>query len=130
MTTTTTNDQIRDLGERWARAEVAGDVDTLAGLVTHDFRLVGPFGFVLDKGQWLDRYRSGDFVTTELSWHDVETRRHGDAVVTIGTQTQRAAYKGTPSDGDFRVTHVFVRDDDAWVIANIQLSLTTPPAAP
>jgi hypothetical protein len=112
------------------RAEVAGDIDTLAGLATDDFRLVGPFGFVLDKTQWLDRYRSGDFITTELSWHDIETRQHGDCAVTVGTQTQQAAYKGTPSNGDFRVTHVFVRDNSAWTIANIQLSLTTPPATP
>jgi ketosteroid isomerase-like protein len=130
MTSTTTNDQIRAVGERWARAEVAGDTDTLASLVTDDFRLVGPFGFVLDKTQWLDRYRSGDFITNELSWHDIETRHYGDAVVTTGTQTQQAAYKGTPSNGDFRVTHIFVRHNDAWIIANIQLSLTTPPATP
>jgi ketosteroid isomerase-like protein len=129
MTTTDMNEQLRDLGERWARAETAGDVDTLAGLVTDDFRLVGPFGFVLDKIQWLDRYRSGDFVTTELSWHDVETRKYGETAVAIGTQTQQAAYKGTPSNGDFRITHIFVHDGDAWVIANIQLSLASPPTA-
>jgi Domain of unknown function (DUF4440) len=67
------------------RAEVAGDIDTLAGLATDDFRLVGPFGFVLDKTQWLDRYRSGDFITTELSWHDIETCQHGDTVVRPAT---------------------------------------------
>jgi ketosteroid isomerase-like protein len=128
MTTGPVNDQIREVGDRWARAEAAGDVDALAGIVTDDFRLVGPFGFVLDKKQWLDRYRSGDFVTTALSWHDVDTRIYGNTVVAIGTQTQQAAYKGAPSDGEFRVSHVFVRDGDAWVIANIQLSLTTPPA--
>src|SRR5262245_41250484 len=103
MTTTTVHEQIRDLGDRWARAEEAGDVDTLAGVVTNDFRLVGPYGFVLDKTQWLDRYRFGDFVTTELSWHDVEIRIHGETVVAIGTQTQQAAYKDTPSNGDFRI---------------------------
>src|SRR5262245_1367970 len=128
MTTSPVKDQIREIGDRWACAEAAGDVDALEAIATDDFRLVGPFGFVLDKQQWLDRYRSGDFVTTALSWHDVDTRVYGSAVVAIGTQTQEAAYKGTPSDGEFRVSHVFVRDGDAWVIANIQLSLTTPPA--
>jgi hypothetical protein len=74
--------------------------------------------------------RSGDFATAELSWHDIETRQYGDTVVTVATQTQQADYKGTPSDGDFRITHVFVRHNDAWIIANIQLSLTTPPTTP
>ncbi len=125
-----TTAHIRELGDRWVAAELAGDTDTLGAIATDDFRLVGPFGFVLDKQQWLDRYRSGDFVTTELSWHDVDVREYGDAAVAIGTQTQEAAYQQTPSNGDFRITHVFVRSDGDWLIASIQLSLTAPPAAP
>ena len=122
--TNTTADQIRDLGSRWLDAELAADADALDILATDDFRLVGPFGFVLDKQQWLDRYRSGDFATTALTWDDVALREYGDTVVTIGTQSQRAAYKGSPSNGDFRITHVFVRDRDRWRIAGMQLSPT------
>jgi ketosteroid isomerase-like protein len=128
--TTTTTDQIRDLGSLWIDAELAADADALDTLAAEDFRLVGPFGFVLDKQQWLDRYRSGDFATTALSWHDVDVREYGDTVVTIGTQSQQAAYKGSPSNGDFRITHVFVRKDDRWMIAGMQLSPTMPPAPP
>jgi ketosteroid isomerase-like protein len=126
----TDTDQILDLGQRWVAAERDGDVTTLGRIVTDDFRLVGPFGFVLDKHQWLDRYASGDFSTSSLSWHDVDVRVYGDAAVTIGTQTQEAAYKGSPSNGDFRISHVFVRQDDHWMVAGMQLSLTTPPGAP
>jgi ketosteroid isomerase-like protein len=129
---TTTADEIRTLGATWVGAELAADVDTLDALATADFHLVGPFGFVLDKHQWLDRYRSGDLATTALTWHDVETRQYGDSVVTIGTQSQEAAYKGAPSNGDFRITHLFVRDGDHWKIAGMQLSptaFTPPPAA-
>jgi len=121
---TITTEQVRGLGARWVDAEVAGDVDTLDTLATADFRLVGPFGFILDKQQWLDRYRSGDFATKSLAWHDVDVREYGDTAVAIGTQTQHAAYKGSPSNGDFRITHVFVRTDDDWAIASIQLSPT------
>lgn len=125
---TITTDQIRDLGSRWIDAELRADADTLA---TDDFRLVGPFGFVLDKQQWLDRYRSGDFATTALTWHDIDVRQYGESVVTIGTQSQQAAYSGSPSNGDFRITHVFVRDSGRWMIAGMQLSPTSfvPPAA-
>jgi ketosteroid isomerase-like protein len=129
---TTSEEEIRALGATWVAAELAADVDTLDGLATDDFHLVGPFGFVLDRQQWLDRYRSGDFATTALTWHDVEVREYGDSVVTIGTQSQEAAYKGTPSNGDFRITHVFVREGDQWKIAGMQLSPTTiapPPTA-
>ena len=129
---TTTEEEIRTVGIAWVGAELGADVATLDALATDDFHLVGPFGFVLDKRQWLDRYRSGDFATSALTWHDVETREYGDSVVTIGTQSQQAAYKGSPSNGDFRITHVFVRDRDRWKIAGMQLSPTniTPPPAP
>lgn len=127
---TTTTDAIHELGNRWVAAEVAGDTDALAAMVTDDFKLVGPYGFILDRDQWLDRYRSGDFTTTALTWHDVDVRDYGDAAVAIGTHTQEAAYRGMPNDGDFRTTHVFVRRDGRWQIAGIQLSLTTPPGPP
>src|SRR3954465_13407073 len=116
---TTTTDQIHEVGQRWAAAEVAGDAATLDTMATDDFRLVGPFGFVLDKEQWLDRYRSGDFTTTAMTWHDAAGRAYGDAAAPIGTQSQEAAYKGAPSNGDFRITHLFVRDGDAWRIAGM-----------
>jgi ketosteroid isomerase-like protein len=130
---TTTTAQIRDVGARWVDAELAADVDTLDALATDDFRLVGPFGFVLDKEQWLDRYRSGDFSTAALAWRDVDVRAYGDSAVAIGTQSQEAAYKGLPSNGEFRISHVFVRDGGTWRIASMQLSPTSfapPPGAP
>ena len=126
---TTTADRIRDLGSVWVQAELGADIEALDALATDDFHLVGPFGFVLDKHQWLDRYRSGDFTTTTLTWHDVVVRDYGDSAVTIGTQTQHAAYRGSPSDGDFRITHVFVREADRWKIAGMHLSPAPPPAA-
>jgi ketosteroid isomerase-like protein len=130
---TTITDQVRHLGARWVDAELAADVCTLDALATDDFRLVGPFGFVLDKEQWLDRYRSGDFSTTALTWREVDVREYGDSAVTIGTQSQEAAYKGAPSNGEFRISHVFVRNGGEWRIAGIHLSPTSfapPPGAP
>ena len=123
--TADTADDIRDVGSAWVAAELAADIETLDALTTDDFRLVGPFGFVLDKQHWLDRYRSGDLATTTLTWHDVDVRVYGDSVVTIGTQSQKADYQGSPSNGEFRITHVFVRDGDRWKIAGMQLSPTT-----
>jgi ketosteroid isomerase-like protein len=129
MTTTIAN-QIRDLASRWVAAELAADADALDTLTADDFQLVGPFGFVLDKQQWLDRYRSGDLATAVLTWHDVDLREYGDTVITIGTQSQHAAHKGSPASGDFRITHVFVRDHDRWMIAGMQLSPTMPMVPP
>jgi ketosteroid isomerase-like protein len=122
MTTTTTTGQIHALGRRWAEAELHGDVDTLEALRTDDFTLVGPLGFVLDRRQWLDRYREGQFVTHALDWDDVQVRDYGDAAVAIGRHVQRAAYQGNPADGQFRATHLAVLSDGEWRLAGMHLS--------
>ena len=127
MTNNDTAEQIREIGRRWADAEQRGDADALDALSVADFTLVGPLGFVLDKQQWLDRYRSGDFVTHSLQWDEVSVRDYGTAAIAIGRQTQRAAYRGAASDGQFRITHVVVRTGDAWLLAGIHLSPIAPP---
>ena len=125
-----THAEILALGARWADAEQQGDTATLDELAVTDFRLVGPFGFVLDKAQWLDRYRSGALVTSSLVWDDVTVRDFGDTAVAIGRQTQRASYQGQPADGQFRVTQVFVHDGGRWALASLHLSQAAPPGRP
>jgi hypothetical protein len=128
--TNDTSAQVLELGAEWARAEQDGNTEVLDQITVAGFRLVGPFGFVLDKTQWLDRYLSGDLVTTSLTWDDVVVRDFGEAAIAIGRQTQKAAYKGAPSDGQFRVTHVFVMQEQRWMLAGIHLSLASPPGPP
>jgi len=120
---------IRELDNAWAAAEQAGDSVTLDALAVPDFRLVGPLGFVLDRQQWAQRYRSGDLHTTTLEWAIESARVYGDAAVTIGTHTQTGDYRGRPIDGAFRSTHVAVRRDGRWQLASIHLSpVQNPPA--
>ena len=114
-------DDILTTGQRWAEAEAAADTGTLDALTVDDFTLVGPVGFVLTKPQWLGRYQDG-FTPEATSWDDVTVRAYGDAAVTVGTVTQRASYRGQRADGQFRVTHVFVRRDGRWLIAGEHLS--------
>jgi ketosteroid isomerase-like protein len=128
--TTETVTEIRAVGARWAQAESTGDVRTLDELSAEEFRLVGPFGFVLDKAQWLDRYASGDLVTSSLVWDEVEVRDLGAAAIAIGRQSQHATYRGRPADGQFRVTQVFVGDNGQWLLAGLHLSQASPPAPP
>ncbi|HEY1345917.1 MAG TPA: nuclear transport factor 2 family protein [Streptosporangiaceae bacterium] len=127
METDTTD--IRELGRTWAAAEQAGDTATLDALAVPDFQLVGPLGFVLDRQQWMQRYRSGDLHTTTLDWAIESVRLYGDAAVTVGTHTQTGDYRGRPTDGAFRSTHVAVRRDGRWQLAGIHLSPVQKPPA-
>src|SRR5919198_637920 len=123
-------DQVLELGRQWAEAERTGDVDTLASLITDDFVLVGPLGFVLDKQQYLGSRRSGDLKHESLVWEDVRIRVYGEAALAVGSQTQRSTYQGRDASGRFRVTQVAVRHGGRWTIAGLHYSPIAPPAEP
>jgi ketosteroid isomerase-like protein len=124
---TTTEEQVRELGRRWAAAEQAADVAILDELAADDLTLVGPAGFVLNREQWLDRYRTGALVTSSLVWDDVTVRDYGDAAIAIGCHTQQAEYQGHPADGRFRATHFYVRQAGHWLLAGLHLSAIAAP---
>ncbi|HEY2320759.1 MAG TPA: nuclear transport factor 2 family protein [Solirubrobacteraceae bacterium] len=113
---------LADLDRMLTRAEVDGDVATLDTLATDDFTLVGPVGFVLDKRQWLDRYRGGDLHTKALAFEDAVTHVYGDAAIRVGRHVQRAEFQGRPVDGEFRATHISVRQSGGWRLAGVHLS--------
>jgi ketosteroid isomerase-like protein len=118
---------IAELEEAWITAELHGDAAALDGLLADDFRAVGPLGFVLDKSQWLDRFRSGALRYDDVDWGDVEVRTYGDTAVAIGRWTQRGEHQGNSVDGTFRVTQVLVHEKRDWFLGTLQLSpMVTP----
>jgi ketosteroid isomerase-like protein len=128
---TATDQRIRDLLRRLTEAERAGDAGALAALLDDEFACVGPLGFVLSKPQWLAGPQTGDLVYQELSTGDTSVRQYGDTAVTISTRTQQATYQGNPAPGGpFRVTHILVRRDGAWLVAGFHVSPIAPPPRP
>jgi ketosteroid isomerase-like protein len=117
-----TLETLDDLERRWAKAETGGDTSALDAIASDDFILVGPAGFVLNKQQWLERYRQGDLVTRSLSFEDTKTRVYGNAAVTIGRHVQEAEYRGRPANGEFRATHIAVHDGSRWRLVGVHLS--------
>lgn len=121
-TPTTPLQELADLDRTLTRAEIDGDTATLDSLATDDFMLVGPVGFVLDKQQWLDRYRAGGLRTSTLAFEDAVTRVRGDCAIRIGRHVQEAEFQGRPVNGEFRATHIAVRDGGRWRLAGVHLS--------
>lgn len=117
-----TLEELADLDRVLTQAEIDGDVATLDAIASDDFTLVGPLGFILNKGQWLDRYRGGDLHTKALAFEDAVTRVYGNAAIRVGRHVQQAEYQGRPIDGEFRATHIAVRQDQGWRLAGIHLS--------
>ena len=113
--------------DAWAAAERTGDLAALAGLLHPDFVAVGPFGFVLDREQWMARYASGDLRNASFSFApDVPTRTVGEVAIVVGTQQQEGTHQGRPIDGAFRVTLVLC-GGPAWRVVGAHLSLRHPP---
>jgi hypothetical protein len=127
----TIQDELVELDRRWTKAETEADVSTLDTLASDDFMLVGPVGFVLNKQQWLDRYRDRELVTRALAFEDTVTRVYDNVALTIGRYVQEAEHKGTPANGEFRATRIAIRGGSQWRLAGVHLSVIggSPPFA-
>lgn len=121
-------DQVKQLGEDRAHAELRGDTVFLKRLLADDFVGIGPRGFTLTKEQWLERLASGDLRYESLTWSDVQVRVYADTSVAIGRETSRAKYKGMDIQGQYRETQIYVRQDGRWLLAGLQLSPTAEPS--
>jgi ketosteroid isomerase-like protein len=125
-----TERQLLDLSQQWVAAELRGDTAFLDRTLVDDFIGVGPLGFLLSKQDWLQRYRSGDFVYQTLALEDMQVRDYGQAAVLIGTQAQHATYRDQVMQGRFRITLVWVRQAERWLLVGCHLSGPIPDGPP
>lgn len=117
-----------DLLTGWATAERNNDSDAMEDHIVKDFHMVGPLGFILDRDQWLQRYRTGDLVNSAFRLEEMQPREYGETVVAIGVQDQTTTYQGRDASGRFRITVIAVRDGDSFKLAGYHLSPVTPAA--
>ena len=123
--------ELEDLGRRWAQAEVAQDLATLAELAHPDFLLVGPLGFVLDREQWLDRYASGDFVTTALDWRDLTCGSSATRRWSSGSMINRPRTAGSPTTANSEQPTCWSATPPRWQLVGMHLSpIAAPPGRP
>ena len=128
QTRTNAIQELDELGQAWAKAELNADTDFLDRLLTDDFIGIGPLGFLLNKMQWLMRHRSGDLRFTSFTWDEVQTRLYGDTAIVIGRQSQIATHKGDDATAQLRMTQIYVRGDGDWKLAGVQMSpIQMPP---
>ena len=78
-----TRAEIKALLTRFAEAQRVANVDELSGLLTDDFKLVGPLGFIVPKQEWLEKFRTGMLQIQSLEWDQIEIRTHADAYFAI-----------------------------------------------
>ena len=118
--------------DRWAAAELAGDAAQLGAVLHPGFLFAGPYGYLLNRTEWLSRTTPGtQYYTTTNSFAftvDIPARVVGDTAVVVGTVAQVGTAQGEPYDGRYRVTLVLSRHWD-WRIVGIHMSLREPPGS-
>jgi ketosteroid isomerase-like protein len=131
-TVSVTATEIGKLLNRFAEAQRLSDLDALSEVLTDDFKLVGPLGFVVPKQQWLEQFRSGALQIESLEWDDVDIRTHAyaNSAIAIGRLTQTATYADNRADGAFRVTAIAIGYGVTWHLAGAHYSPIADPGRP
>lgn len=127
---TNAEQQVKVLAQEWIAAEQRGDTASLDRTLTDDFVGIGPRGFMLTKQEWMQRLQSGALHYDALTLDEVRVRVYADAAILVGRETQAATYQGQSIPGQFRTTLIWVRQDEGWRLAGLQLSPILPPPAP
>ncbi len=111
--------EVAQLADAWATAELHSDTAFLKKLLVEDFVGVGPLGFLLTKQEWLARHQSGDMKYDVHTLDEVRVRTYTEAAIVIGRLTQQATYRGNPINAQMRTTLVFVRQYEQWHLAGV-----------
>lgn len=116
-----------DVVRQWTAAEAANDADRLDAVLARNFVGVGPFGFVLDRAQWMVRFRNG-LENKAFAVEEPATYDHGDAVVVVGVLNQQTSWQGNDNSGRFRLSATVVRDGADWKLGSAHIGgLQQPP---
>ena len=119
-------ENVTELGHNWAAAELHGDVASLAAILADDFVGVGPRGFTLTRDQWLLRHDTGSLRYDTFGLDEAEVRLYGDAAITVCRQSAEGVYEDENGrfqlNDQFRLTLFFVKQDESWRLAGLQLS--------
>ena len=117
-----TEQEVAQLTDTWATAELQGDTAFLEQRLAEDFVGVGPLGFLLNKQRWLARHQSGDMKYSVHALDEVRVRAYTGAAIVVGRLTQEATFQGHPINAQMRVTLVFVQQQGQWQLAGFHLS--------
>jgi ketosteroid isomerase-like protein len=120
--------RVGELVSEYAAAELSGDPEAIAPLLTDDFVGVGPLGFLLSRQDWTERRAIG-LRNTVFAVQDLLVRTYGDdTAVVIGTQVVEGTHRGNPVPAQTRATVVFVGSR----LASVQMAFVagTPGAPP
>ena len=109
-------DAILAATRRRSAALVARDADALRALHHPDFRFTTPRGDVRDRDAYVAGNTAGELVWRAQHLVEHEIVLDGETAVLIGVVHDEFERTGEPGAHDMRLTLVWVKHDDDWVV--------------
>jgi ketosteroid isomerase-like protein len=115
--------EIDQLEDEWRTAILGGDVKTMDSLLADDYMAITAAGTLQSRDETLANLRSGRLHFTTLTITDRKVRFYGSTAVVTSLVTIEATNADGPVTGDYRYTHVYVRDaQGVWKIVSFEAS--------
>jgi ketosteroid isomerase-like protein len=107
--------EIRELRDRWIKAEETKDISFLRELLAPDAVVGNSQGQTLDKERFLKVHADPDRTLKEVSADDIQIHIYnGDAAVLTEHIVIDGNDHGKPFGGNYRFVRVFAREDGRW----------------
>lgn len=115
-------EQLRHQAEAWDEAIVGKDTAAIAANMSEDFLQIDSAGGVHDKAAFIALLTSPRLVIAPYTVDGLQIRIHGTAALVTGRTRMHGSWDGKPFESDYRYTDVYVREGDAWRVANVQIT--------
>ena len=120
--------EIDQLEDEWRNATLNGDAKTLGSLLADDYMAITASGTLQSRDEALQNMRSGRLHFTSLTITDRKVRFYGATAVVTSLASIEATTPDGPVTGDYRYTHVYVRDAQGnWKIVTFEASRVRQP---
>ena len=118
-----TRHEIDQLEDEWRTAVLSGDVKTIDSLLADDYMAITAAGTLQSRDESLQNMRSGRVHFTTLTITDRKVRFYGNTAVVTSLATIDATTPEGQVTGDYRYTHVYVRNSQGvWKIVSFEAS--------
>lgn len=115
--------EVDQLEDEWRTAVLSGDVKTIDSLLADDYMAITAAGTLQSRDEALQNMRSGRVHFTALTITDRKVRFYGNTAVVTSLATIDATTPEGQVTGDYRYTHVYVRNaQGVWKIVSFEAS--------
>jgi ketosteroid isomerase-like protein len=106
---------LADLEERFNKAMISNDVDTISRITTHDWILVTPEVGPVPRSQILAAIGSGRLAHSSMSKKGTHAAVVGDMAWVTGRGQNTGTFLGAPIQADEYITDIYRREGSEWL---------------